>query len=197
MSESHLQVLLYTCCTGCCFKFNLQRFHSLAELSLSNIQLHYVDVKALLLQKQNKQTKKNNNIQTNFSIKGPCSGQVDLPSQQQTQTMSQKKVNNRHVAHKKDKPRDSEGTKRPLTSLLWGDVPSVMSQLYSWKGQQAHKVKPTWSQLYSTSKTSPAPAMVPLSRVENSSTNPTTTRSHSCEEDRGQLDVHILIVASC
>lgn len=110
---------------------------------------------------------------------------------QQTQTMSQKKVNDRHVEHKKDKPRDSEGTKRPLTSLLWEDVPSEMSQLYSWKGQQAHKVKPTRSRYTQHQRQVQRLSCSLWSGLKTAALIPPTTRSR--RENRGQLDVQILI----
>lgn len=49
MTKSYLQVHLNTCCTGRCFQFDPQRFHSLVKLSLSCIQLHYIAVKALFV----------------------------------------------------------------------------------------------------------------------------------------------------
>lgn len=65
-----------------------------------------------------------------------------------TKTMSQKKVNDGHAkhreTHKKDKSRDSKGTKRPLTSIVvrcaYRDEPALQLE-----NQRAHKVKPTQS----------------------------------------------------
>lgn len=94
---------------------------------------------------------------------------------------------------KKDKLIDSKGTKRPLTSLLWGDVPSEMSQRYSWKGQQAHKVKPTLS-CYSQHQRQVQHRSCSLwAGMKTAALIPPTARPPSCEDDRGQLDVQILI----
>lgn len=107
--------------------------------------------------------------------------------------MSQKQVNDRHVEHKKDNCRDNEGTKRPLTSLLWGDVPSEMSELYSWKGQQAHKVKPTQSCYTQHQRQVQGLSWSLWAGLKTAALIPPTSRSRFCREVRGQLDVQILI----
>lgn len=95
--------------------------------------------------------------------------------------------------HKKDKPSGSEGTTGPLTSLLWGDVPLEMSQPYNWKGQQAHKVKLTWSCYSQHQRQVQGLSCSFWARFKTAALIPQTTHCHSKGEDRGQLDVQILI----
>lgn len=87
---------------------------------------------------------------------------------------------------KKDKPIDKRTKKAPDPSVV---VPSEMSRRYSWKGQPAHKVKPTQS-CYSQHQRQVQPGHP---HSEPAALIPPTTRSLSCEEDRGRLDVQILI----
>lgn len=92
---------------------------------------------------------------------------------------------------KKDKPRDNEGTKRPLTSLLWEDVLSEMSPFYSWRGQQAHKVKPTRSCYTQHQRQVQRLSCSFWAGLKTAALIPQPARSRG--EDRGQLDVQILI----
>lgn len=77
---------------------------------------------------------------------------------------------------KRDTFRDSEGTKRPLTFLLWWDVPSEMSQPYSWKGHQAHKVKPTQSCYTQHQRQVQGLSCSPWARLKTAALIPLTTR---------------------
>lgn len=110
---------------------------------------------------------------TNFSKKGTCSEQVDLPSYNRLKTMSQKKVSDRHAEHKKRQAQRQRGYKKaPDLSIvgrraLRDELALQLERSASTQGQ-AETVP-----LYSTSKTSPAPVMLPLIRVETRSTNPT------------------------
>lgn len=83
--------------------------------------------------------------------------------------MSHKKVNGRHHEHKKDMPGNK---KAPDLSIVGQcalrDEPALQLERSASTQGQADTVL-----LSSTSKTSPAPVMLPLSRVENSSANPT------------------------
>lgn len=95
--------------------------------------------------------------------------------------------------HKKDKPSGSEGTTGPLTSLLWGDVPLEMSQPYNWKGQQAHKVVPTRSCYSQHQRQVQVLSCSFWAGFKTAALISPTTHCHSKGEDRGQLDVQILI----
>lgn len=95
--------------------------------------------------------------------------------------------------HKKDKPRGNEGTTGPPTSLLLGDVPLEMRQPYSWKGQQAHKAKPTWSCYSQHQRQVQGLSCSFWAGLKTAAVIPPTIRCHSKGEDGGRLYVQILI----
>lgn len=94
---------------------------------------------------------------------------------------------------KKRQAIDGRGTQRPLTSPLWRNVPPEMSQHYSWEGQQAPKVKPTWSCYTQHQRQVQRPSCSFWARLKTTALIPANTPCHSYREDRGQPHLQILI----